>query len=122
VPGWRLRSSLAASIPSRWNDGGMRMSGDEHLRRGRLGARDQPVVIGGHADDVEVALESEQGAHPFAHDEVVIGEEHRDLPVSHVSFLLHQSAGGRVSARRGWVRPPAPPGEGWHAGACGSRS
>ena len=26
VPGWRLRSSLAASIPSRWNDGGMRMS------------------------------------------------------------------------------------------------
>ena len=26
VPGWRLRTSLAASIPSRLNDGGMRMS------------------------------------------------------------------------------------------------
>ncbi len=26
VPGWRLRTSLAASIPSSWNDGGIRMS------------------------------------------------------------------------------------------------
>ena len=26
VPGCRLRTSLAASMPSRWNDGGMRMS------------------------------------------------------------------------------------------------
>ena len=26
VPGWRLRISLAASMPSRWKVGGMRMS------------------------------------------------------------------------------------------------
>ena len=26
VPGWRLRTSLAASMPSRWKLGGIRMS------------------------------------------------------------------------------------------------
>ena len=55
--------------------------GDQHLRRGRLGSRDQAVVVVGGPDDVEVGLEREQRAHPLADDHVVVGEEHGDLIV-----------------------------------------
>ena len=56
VPGWRLRISLAASMPSRWKFGGMRMSVTTTFGASALGAGDEPVVVLGHADDLEVGL------------------------------------------------------------------
>ena len=36
------------------------------------------VVVGRDPDDPEVLVALDEGAHPLADDEVVIGEEHRD--------------------------------------------
>ena len=52
--------------------------GDTTWGVGRLGAGDQLVVVGGHADDLEVGLEREQGPHALADDQVVVGQEHGD--------------------------------------------
>ena len=41
MPGWRLRSSLAASMPSLWKLGGMRMSVTSTCGASRLGPREQ---------------------------------------------------------------------------------
>jgi hypothetical protein len=52
--------------------------GDDHLWVGRDGTLDQFVIVGSDADDVEVVLEVEEGLDALAHDEVVVGQEHRD--------------------------------------------
>ena len=59
--------------------------GHEHLRRGGLGTRDQAVVVVGGADDLEVGLQAEQRPHAFAHDDVVVGEEHGDPAIRHIA-------------------------------------
>ena len=61
--------------------------GDDDLGRGLLGAGHEAVVVARHAHDLEIGLEGEQGPHPFTHDQVVVGKEHRDVPVDHRSHL-----------------------------------
>ena len=56
VPGWRLRISLQASMPSRVEVGWHADVADDHVRRRCLGAVDEPVVVLGDADDLEVVL------------------------------------------------------------------
>ncbi len=56
VPGWRLRISLQASMPSRSKFGGMRMSLTTTSGCASLGAGDEPVVVLGHADDLDVGV------------------------------------------------------------------
>ena len=59
VPGCRLRTCLAASMPSRWNAGGMRMSVTITWGGGGLGATDQLVVVGGRPHDPQVRLDGQ---------------------------------------------------------------
>ena len=80
VPGWRLRTSLAASMPSRLNDGGIRMSVTRTWGSQRAGTLDDLVVVGRHPDDPEVLVPLDQGPHALADDEVVVGQEHGDRP------------------------------------------
>ena len=65
-------------MPSRWKVGRHADVGDEHLRRGGLGAGDQLVVVAGGPDDLEVGLDREQRPHALADDHVVVGEEDGD--------------------------------------------
>ena len=60
VPGWRLRISLAASMPSREKFGRHPDVGHDHLRLRRFGPGDELVVVGALADDFDVVLELEQ--------------------------------------------------------------
>ena len=55
--------------------------------RGGLGAGDEPVVILGLADDLEVVLAREHGLHAFADEDAVVGDEDRDR--SHASIQYH---------------------------------
>jgi hypothetical protein len=52
--------------------------GDQHLRIGGGGTVDRLVVVGGYPHDVQVGLPVDEGAHPFANDQVVVREEDRD--------------------------------------------
>ena len=78
VPGCRLRTSFAASMPSFWKLGGMRMSVTTTCGASSVGAVDQPVEVLGDADDFEIRLRGEQGPHPFADEQRVVREEHGD--------------------------------------------
>ena len=64
IPGWRLRSSLAASMPSRWNVGGIRMSDTTTWGADAAARGHELVEVGGHADHLEVGLASEQRPTP----------------------------------------------------------
>ena len=94
VPGWRLRTWRAASMPSRWKVGRHPDVGHHHLGVGLLGGRHQLVVVGGDADHLEVGLEPEQGPHALAHQHVVVGQHHGDPVEATIG-----GAGG-VSSRR----------------------
>ena len=74
-----MRTSLAASIPSFWKFGGMRMSVTTTCGSVCVGAGDEPVEVLGDADDLEVGLRGKQRAHAFSHEQRVVGEEHGDL-------------------------------------------
>ena len=78
VPGWRLRTSLAASIPSREKVRGHANVGDDDVRIGRLRSSDESVEVGGLPDDFQILFEIEQRLDAFPHDEVVVGEKHRN--------------------------------------------
>jgi len=52
--------------------------GDDDLWLVGLGARDQLVVVGGLADDVDVVLELQERLDTLADDQIVVGEKHRD--------------------------------------------
>ena len=78
VPGWRLRTWRAASIPSRWKVGGIRISVTTTWGWACLGRRHQLVVVGGHTHDLEVGLEPEEGPHALAHQHVVVRQHHGD--------------------------------------------
>ena len=80
VPGWRLRISLAASIPSRWKFGGMRMSLTTTSGCAALGAGDESVVVLGHADDLDIGVAREHRPHALADDDAVVGEKDGDRP------------------------------------------
>ena len=107
VPGWRLRISLAASMPSFWKFGRHADVGDHHLRLGLVGARDQLVVVGGDADDLDVGLDREQGTHALANEQVVVGQEHRDL--IHVTDPALERPAESASGRPHCGVPPPPP-------------
>ena len=82
--------------------------GDDHLRGGRVGARDQPVVVLGDANDLQVGLALEHRPHALADDDAVVGEEHRDRGTSPHWRPLSQVARAttrRVAVRRGGCQP-----------------
>ncbi len=109
VPGLRWRISLAASMPSRWNVGGMRMSLTTTCGWCSSGGGEQLGVVGGLAHDLDVGLPGQQGAHAGAHDEVVIGQDHGDHAVGHG---VHRARSGGAGARGQPCDPegvPAPP-------------
>ena len=56
----------------------MRMSLTTTLRCGGLGPGDEPVVILGDADDLEVVLAREHRPHALADEDAVVGQEDRD--------------------------------------------
>ena len=107
MPGWRLRTSLAASMPSFWKVGGMRMSVTTTCGRRPSAPGDQLVVVLGHADDLEVGLEAEQRPHALADEQVVVGEEHGDAPDGHGS-IRPQSGGPGKGASPAPARGLAP--------------
>ena len=82
VPGWRLRMSLHASMPSRWKLGGMRMSLTTTFGAADSGPVDKPVVVLRLTDDLEIMVTREHGLDPFADEDAVVGDEDRDC--SHV--------------------------------------
>ena len=110
-----LRSSFAASMPSCWKLGGMRMSVTSTWGAASVGAGEQLVVVAGDADDLEVGLDRQQRAHALADDHVVVGQEHGDPHVvqHHRSaagtgkVVRARSGGGAATPRRrrGW--PPS---------------
>ena len=82
VPGWRLRISFAASMPSCWNDGGIRMSVTTTCGVSSSAACDQLVEVGRLADDLDAGREAQQRLHARAHEQVVVGQHDADLTVA----------------------------------------
>jgi len=78
VPGWRLRISLHASLPSRSKFGVIRMSLTTTLGSARSAPLDEAVVVFGDADDRQVGLARQHRLHTFPDEHAVVGEEHRD--------------------------------------------
>ena len=84
--------------------------GDQHLglRLGR--ARDQLVVVGRRAHDLEVGLERQHRPHPLADDHAVVRQEDRDAPPFGHAAMWPQTAHSRKGAAStgpGGVTPPA---------------
>ena len=105
VPGWRLRISLAASMPSRWKVGRHADVADDDLGL-VLGGRGQQLgVVGGLAHDLDVGLAAQQRAHAGAHEQVVVGQHHRDHAVGHGVHPVTPDGSGRGGSH-------ATPGEG----------
>jgi hypothetical protein len=64
-------------------------AGDQHLRIDGGGAADRLVVVAAHPDDLQVGVPVDEGAHPLAHDQVVVGEEDRDRARSLGIMVVH---------------------------------
>ena len=88
-------------MPSRVNVGGIRMSVTSTCGRVASAPLDQLVVVGGHADHVQVLAGVDEGADAFAHDQVVVREENADRAVRACAVLLHVTS----------FRTPAGPGQ-----------
>ena len=116
-------------MPSSWKVGRHADVGHEHLWPRGVGGRQQLVEVGRRADDLQVALESEQRPDAFAHQQVVVGQQHRDRPVALViahAVIDGPTAAGATRGRtsRAAVMPASPRGRRspwWLAGGgCGS--
>ena len=73
-----LRTSLAASIPSRLNSGGIRMSVTRTCGCNDGGPVDDFVVVRPHAHNTKVLVPLDEGFDTLADNEIVVGEKHRD--------------------------------------------
>src|SRR2546423_7129990 len=61
--------------------------GDDHLGRRVLGPGDQTLVVTGDPDDFHVGSRPDQGANALSDDQVVIGEEYRNLLCWHATLF-----------------------------------
>ena len=89
-PGWRLRTSLAASMPSRLKAGGIRMSVTRTWGWSEAAPSHHLVVVGRHPDDPEVLVPLDEGPHTLADDEVVVGQEDRDRARAGSRCVIHR--------------------------------
>ncbi len=120
VPGWRLRTSLAASMPSRLERRRHPDVGDQDLRLGGGDAADHLVVVGGHADHPQVGVPLDERAHSLADDQVVVREEDVDGALGerrrwpHASVVAHLTGDRPVSSHQEALVVVGTPGQASH--------
>ncbi len=92
--------------------GGHADVGDDDLGGEGVCARHELVVVGRDADHLEVRLALEQRLDALSHDEVVVGEEDRDLPRRHL-LLRHGVPRPRPAGRYSTVNSAVIPWVKW---------
>ena len=65
---------------------------DHHVRRRQFRTVDEPIVIFGFTDDLQVVMTREHGLDPFANEDAVVGDE--DCDRSHALIQHHTSGEG----------------------------
>ena len=124
VPGWRWRISLAASMPSRWKVGGMRMSLTTTCGSCSAAAASSSGWSAASPDDLDVGLAARGAARtPERTRRLSSARTTVITPSGMPSIQSHPTDGGEGAAmrRRGRASPtPARPGSALgRAGAAG---